>query len=75
MTSRHSIGSATPDATKRYARDRNDRECALLAPHVAQRDGSSKQRTGDSREVLHAIFSRTRTGCQWRLLPTDVPAW
>jgi len=25
--------------------------------------------------VLNAIFSRTRTGCQWRLLPTDFPAW
>jgi putative transposase len=75
MTSRHSIGSATPNATKRYARDLNDRECALIAPHVAQKDGSGKKRAVDSRGVLNAIFYRTRTGCQWRLLPTDVPAW
>jgi putative transposase len=75
MTSRHSIGSATPDATKRSARDLHARECALIAPHVAQQDGSGKQRTVDSRDVLNAIFSRTRTGCQWRLLPTDFPAW
>jgi putative transposase len=75
MTSRHSIGSATPDATKRDARDLNARECALIAPHVAQKDGSGKKRTVDIREVLNAIFYRTRTGCQWRLLPTDFPAW
>jgi len=75
MTSRHYIGSATPDATKRYASDLNDREFALIAPHVAQKDGSGKKRTVDIREVLNAIFYRTRTGCQWRLLPTDFPAW
>ena len=74
MTSRHYIGSATPDATKRYASDLNDREFALIAPHDAQKDGSGKKRTVDSREVLNAIFYRTRTGCQWRLLPTDFPA-
>ena len=56
MTSRHSIGSATPDATKRYASDLNDREFALIAPHVAQKDGSGKKRTVDIREVLNAIF-------------------
>jgi putative transposase len=75
MTSRHYTESATPDATKRYASNLNDREFALIAPHVAQNDGSGKKRTVDIREVLNAIFYRTRTGCQWRLLPTDFPAW
>jgi transposase len=36
MTSRHYIGSATPDVTKRYASDLNDQEFELIAPHVAQ---------------------------------------
>src|SRR5918911_2983933 len=75
MTSRHYTGSATPDATKRYASDLNDREFALIAPHVAQKSGSGKKRTIDIREVLNAIFYRTRTGCQWRMLPRDFPAW
>jgi putative transposase len=74
MTSRHYTGSATPDATKRYASDLNDREFALIAPHVAQKSGSGKKRTVDIREVLNAIFYRTRTGCQWRMLPSDFPA-
>jgi hypothetical protein len=29
----------------------------------------------DIREVLDAIFYRTRTGCQWRMLPSHFPAW
>jgi len=75
MTSRHYIDSATPDSTKRYASDLNDQEFVLIAPHVAQKDGSGKKRTVDIREVLNAIFYRTRTGCQWRMLPTDFPTW
>ena len=59
----------------RYASDLNDQECALLVHHVAQKDGSGKKRTVDIREVLNAIFYRVKTGCQWRMLPSDFPAW
>ena len=75
MTSRHYTESATPDATKRYARDLNDGEFALIAPHVAQKSRSGKKRTVNICEVLNAIFYRVRTGCQWRMLPSDFPAW
>src|SRR6266487_6597233 len=63
------------EVSPRYASDLNDQEFTLLAPHVAQQDGSGKKRTVDIREVLNAIFYRTRTGCQWRMLPSDFPAW
>jgi putative transposase len=63
------------DVSKRYASDLNDQEFELIALHVAQKDGSGKKRTVDIREVLNAIFYRIRTGCQWRMLPTDFPAW
>jgi transposase len=63
------------DVSARYASDLNDREFALIAPHVAQKDGSGKKRTVDIREVLNAIFYRVKTGCQWRMLPSDFPAW
>src|ERR1041384_101409 len=75
MTSHPYTESATPDPTKRYGSDLNDQEFALVAPHIAQKDGSGKKRTVDIREVLNAIFYRTRTGCQWRMLPSDFPAW
>jgi putative transposase len=63
------------DISTRYASDLNDQEFELIVPHVAQKDGSGKKRTVDIREVLNAIFYRTRTGCQWRMLPSDFPAW
>jgi putative transposase len=27
------------------------------------------------RTILNAIFYALRTGCAWRLLPKDLPAW
>ncbi|MFD1313898.1 transposase, partial [Streptomyces kaempferi] len=29
----------------------------------------------DLREVMNALLYQNRTGCQWRLLPHDLPAW
>ncbi len=75
MTSRHYTASATPDTSKRYASDLTDQEFVIIAPHVAQPDGSGKKRTVDIREVLNAIFYRVRTGCQWRMLPKEFPSW
>ena len=63
------------DTSTRYANNLTDQEFELIAPHVAQKDGSGKKRTVDIRKVLNAIFYRTRTGCQWRMLPSDFPAW
>src|SRR5918911_584894 len=63
------------DTSTRYASDLTDREFELIAPHVAQKAGSGKKRTVDIREILNAIFYRTRSGCQWRMLPSDVPPW
>jgi putative transposase len=75
MTSHNYTESATPDASKRYGSELNDQEFALIAPHVAQKDGSGRKRTVDIREVLNAIFYRSRIGCQWRMLPSDFPPW
>jgi putative transposase len=75
MTSRHYTESASPDSSKRYASDLADQEFVIIAPHVAQKDGSGKKRTVNIREVLNAIFYRVRTGCQWRMLPKEFPPW
>jgi putative transposase len=75
MTSRHYNQSATPDSSKRYASDLTDQEFAIIVAYVAQKDGSGKKRTVNIREILNAIFYRVKTGCQWRMLPTDFPAW
>ena len=73
-TRRYNVPVVQDDST-RYASDLNDQEFELIAPHVAQKSGSGKKRSVDIREVLNAIFYRTRTGCQWRMLPSDFPPW
>ena len=60
---------------KRYASDTTDKEWALLAPELAQAAGPGRKRTVNLREVVNAIFYRTRTGCQWRMLPKEFPDW
>ena len=67
MTIHHYTKTATPNPTKGYPSDLNDREFDLVAQHVAQKVGSGKKRSVDIREVLNVIFYRTRTGCQWRI--------
>ena len=63
-----------------------DRACRVLAtgdPRSAAADeenadepaGRGRPRTVSVREVLNAINYRWRTGCTWRMLPHDFPAW
>jgi putative transposase len=75
MATRRYNVSATQNTSQRYASDLSDREFEIIAPYVAQKEGSGKKRTVNIREVLNAIFYRLRTGCQWRMLPKDFPAW
>jgi len=73
-TRRYNV-SIHQDVSIGYASDLNDQEFDILSPLVAQKPGSGKQRTVNIREILNAIFYRLRTGCQWRMLPTDFPPW
>ncbi len=58
-----------------YDSDLNDQEYACIAPHIAQKSGPGRKRTIDIREVVNALCYMTRTGCQWRMLPHDLPPW
>lgn len=40
---------------------------------AAARTGQKTQ--VDTREIVNALCYMTRTGCQWRMLPHDFPAW
>ncbi len=75
MATRRYNVSIHQDVSIGYASDLNDQEFDILAPLVAQKPGSGKQRTVNIREILNAIFYRLRTGCQRRMLPTDFPPW
>jgi putative transposase len=59
---------------KRYASDCTDTEWELIAPFTEKEAGvAGPKRRVDMREIVNAIFYRTRTGCQWRMLPKEFP--
>ncbi|MFJ8406288.1 IS5 family transposase [Streptomyces microflavus] len=65
-----------------YLSDLSDGQWALIEPMItAWKQGRvARSTTGDPgscdlREAVNAIFYQNRTGCQWRMLPHDLPAW
>lgn len=65
-----------------YLSDLSDGQWALIEPMItAWKQGRvARSATGDPgscdlREVVNAIFYQNRTGCQWRMLPHNLPAW
>jgi len=60
---------------QRYPTDLADTEWTIFAPLIPAAKPGGRPRTTDMREVVKAIFYVLRGGCQWRLLPTDVPPY
>jgi putative transposase len=59
----------------RYASDLIDAEWALLEPLLPQPCDQGRLRSWPMREIVNAISCVLRSGCPWRLLPTDFPPW
>ncbi|WP_338119120.1 transposase, partial [Streptomyces prasinopilosus] len=52
----------------------------LVQPSPLLRERVARSATGDPggcdlRDVVNALFHQNRTGCRWRCLPHDLPAW
>lgn len=58
-----------------YPTDLSDAEWEMLQAFMPAEKALGRKRTVDLREVLNAIYYLLRTGCQWRMLPHDFPAW
>ncbi len=58
---------------KPYPSDLTDAQWGIIEPLVPVH-GTGRPRTNDMREVLNAIFYLNRSGCQWDMLPHDLPA-
>ncbi len=60
-----------------YATDVTDAQWQEIAPLLAgeRRSQAGRPRSVDLRRVVDALFYMNRTGCQWRMLPVNFPAW
>jgi putative transposase len=56
-----------------YATDMNDAEWAIIAPYINHDPKIGSPRDVCMRCVMNALFYIDRTGCQWNLLPKDLP--
>jgi transposase len=60
---------------KSYPSDVSDAEWTFLLPYLTLMRPDAPQRAHDLREVFNAIRYVVKTGCQWRMLPHDLPDW
>jgi transposase len=60
---------------KSYPSDVTDAEWEFLLPYLTLMREDAPQRSSDMREVFNAIRYVVKTGCQWRMLPHDLPDW
>lgn len=60
---------------KSYPSDLSDAEWELLKPLLPSPKGFGHPVEVDFREILTGIFFVQRTGCQWEMLPHDLPPY
>ena len=58
-----------------YPTDLSDAEFAWLEPRLPPPKRRGRPWKQPVREILDAIVSVVRTGCQWRALPHEYPPW
>jgi putative transposase len=58
---------------KPYPSDLTDAQWAIIQPLIPC-PGVGRPRINDMREIVNAIFYLNRSGCQWDMLPHDLPA-
>lgn len=58
-----------------YSSDVTDEEWSILEPLIPAAKSRGRPITHVRREIVNAIFYLSRSGCSWRELPHDFPAW
>jgi transposase len=58
-----------------YPTDATDEQWKLVEPFLPKAKPGGRPRKTNLREVLNALFYLVRTGCQWRMIPHEFPAW
>jgi putative transposase len=60
---------------KAYPTDLTNEQWVILRPHLTKAYGRGAPQRVDLREIVNALLYLSRTGCQWRMLPHDLPPW
>jgi putative transposase len=58
---------------KAYPSDLTDAEWQQLEPLIPPAKPGGRPREQDMRKILNALFYLLRSGCQWNMLPHDLP--
>ena len=61
--------------TKRYPSDLTDEEWVMMEPLLPKPHRTGSRRRTDLRDILNAIRTMVRSGCEWRMLPAHFPPW
>jgi putative transposase len=61
------------EARKRYPSDLTDAQWELIEPLIPAGLRGGRPRSTNMREVMNAILYQCRSGCQWDMLPHDLP--
>jgi transposase len=59
----------------RYQTDLTDTKWRVIAPHLPKPCAVGRPREWPMREIVNGIFYVRRSGCPWRLVPSDLPPW
>ncbi len=58
-----------------YTSDVSDAEWDFCRPYLVLMKEDAPQRDCSLREVFNALRYIVRCGCQWRMMPHDLPPW
>jgi putative transposase len=64
---------AATSSRKPYPSDLTDVQWAIVGPLIPPAKSGGRPRTVDMREIVNAILYINRSGCQWDMLPHDLP--
>lgn len=60
---------------KQYPSDISREQFAIILPTLEMARKRTKPRTVDVYEVFCGVLYVLKSGCQWRMLPSDFPTW
>jgi len=61
---------------RKYESDLTNAQWKKIKPRFKELNGNyGENSTSNKRKLINAVLYRTKTGCQWRMLPKDFPKW